>query len=455
MSTREAQQSEPAHPSNEPSPREPRCPRDDPPGRPRARPRITDADRASALRRMKRLATALFVFATIVFAVSFALQEQIPWVGYIRASAEGAMVGAIADWFAVTALFRHPCGVPIPHTAIIPTRKNQIGDTLGAFVEHEFLSDEVVLGKLASLDVAHRLGDWLSEPANAERVTAEVAHAARGILTMLGDNDIEELIEQLARRYLFEPEWAPPLGRLGARLVAAHQQRAVIDMLLDRAESWLVAHPAAFGAMVSDRLPRWMPRIVDRFVDNTAHREILAFVRTVQAQPEHPLRLAVDRYLAELSDDLQRDPTTVRRVEAFKYELLESPRLREFVGDVWASVKANLEQSLGESESELRRGIRSALSDVGARLSADDVLAGKVNAWVMDAATYAVRRYRREIANIISETVERWDPRETTDKLELQVGRDLQFIRINGTVVGALAGVTIFALATGLHGLFG
>lgn len=420
----------------------------------RARTTPTDDERRAALRSMKRVATSLLLVAAVVFAVSFALQDEFPWLGYVRAAAEGAMVGAIADWFAVTALFRHPLGLRIPHTAIIPTRKDEIGATLGAFVEDEFLSEEVVGGKLRSVGIARRLGGWLAIPANADRLTAEASVAARGVMTLLGDDDVEDVIEKLARRHLFEPEWGPAIGRIGARLVEAGQQRAAIDAFVEKAEGWLEAHPEAIGGMVSARLPKWMPDFVDRLVDERAYREVLAFVRSVREDPGHPLRESIDAYLTDLTHDLQHDPLMIGRLEQLKVDLLDSPRVREFAAEVWASVKDTLDAALGDPESELRQGFRSAVVEVGVRLASDDELAAKVDEWVTDAAAYLVRNYRHEIAGVITETVERWDPRETTEKIELQVGRDLQFIRINGTVVGALAGLAIYSIATAVHALF-
>jgi uncharacterized membrane-anchored protein YjiN (DUF445 family) len=410
----------------------------------------TDAERLVALRGMKRVAAGLLIVAAVVFAISFALQDEVPWLAYVRAAAEGAMVGAIADWFAVTALFRHPLGIPIPHTAIIPTRKNEIGATLGAFVEHEFLSDDVVLGKLRSIGIARRLGGWLAVPENADRLTAEASVAARGVMTLLGDDDVEDVIEKLARRHLFEPEWGPALGRMGERLVAADQQRAAVDAMFEKAEEWLEAHPEAIGGLVSGRMPRWMPDFVERIVDERAHKEVVKFVRAVREDPAHPMRETIDRYLA---DDLQHDPLMIGRLEQLKVDLLASPRVREFAGEVWASVKDTLDGALVDPDSDLRQGFRSAIVEVGIRLSSDAELAAKVDEWVTDAAAYVVRNYRGEIAGVITETVERWDPRETTEKLELQVGRDLQFIRINGTVVGALAGLAIYSIAMGVQAL--
>ncbi|WP_395244644.1 DUF445 domain-containing protein [Agromyces sp. MMS24-K17] len=407
-----------------------------------------DAARRRGLQQMRRLATWLLVAAAVVFAVAFALEDRIPWMGFVRAAAEGAMVGALADWFAVTALFRHPLGLRIPHTAIIPTRKDEIGRTLGEFVELEFLSDEVVLGKLRSIGLARRVGEWLREPANADRLTGEAATAARAVLRLLGDDDVEEVIEQLARRHLVEPEWGPAIGRVGAKLVAAGQQRHAVDALVEQAEGWLAAHPEAFGSMVSSRLPRWLPQVVDRFVDDRAHREVLAFVRAVRDDPGHPARVAIDSWLAEFAERLQYDPAAIDRLEELKRDLMDSPRVREFAAETWTAVRGTLESSLDDPDSELRRGLRSALVEVGARLASDPALQVKVDAWATDAAAHLVRTYRHDLAGVISETVERWDPREAADKLELQVGRDLQFIRINGTVVGALAGLAIYTVAT-------
>ena len=420
------------------------------------RPPLSAADelRLAGLRRMKRIAGALLGLAAVVFAVSFALQDAYPWLQYVRAAAEGAMVGAIADWFAVTALFRYPLGLRIPHTAIIPNRKDEIGASLGEFVETNFLSEEVIRGKLASFDVANRLGAWLALSQNAERLTAEAAAAARGVMTLLSDDDVKDLIEKLARRHLVEPEWGPSIGRVGSRLVAADQQRAAIDLVLDSLEAWLVAHPEAFGSVVSGRLPRWVPGFVGGFVDDRTHREALGLVHAIRDDPDHPLRASVDRYLTGLTDDLQHDDGTIARVEAVKADLIDSPRLRELADELWASVKVSLDESLADPDSALRVGIRSAVAEVGTRVLTDPILSAKINAWLADAAAHIVSTYRHDIAAVITETVERWDARETTEKIELQVGRDLQYIRINGTVVGAIAGAAIYAVAAGIHALF-
>ncbi|HEU5223963.1 MAG TPA: DUF445 domain-containing protein [Candidatus Lumbricidophila sp.] len=413
---------------------------------------ITDSERHSALQRMKRVATAMLIGAAVVFAVAYWLQDTYEWAGYLRAAAEGAMVGAIADWFAVTALFRHPLGLKIPHTAIIPTRKNEIGATLGSFVEHEFLSDEVVRRKLSGLALTRRVGAWLTVPANAERVAGEASRAGLAVLNLLSDDEVESFVAEVARRHLFEPEWAPAIGRLGAQVVAADQQRAAVDALLVQAQGWLTEHPGSFG--VSHRLPAWVPKAVHQLIDDRVHAEALHFVAAVRDDPHHPLRGAIDRYLAKLADDLQHEPAMIARIERIKRDLLESPRVREFSDELWAQLKAGLSTALADPNSALRAGFTRALADIGGRLATDTGLQHSVDAWATAAASDLVARFRGEIAGVITETVERWDPRETTEKLELQVGRDLQFIRINGTVVGALAGLAISAIAVNLHALF-
>ncbi len=415
---------------------------------------VTDVERLLALRRMKRLATALLVLSALVFAVAFALQDTHPWLAYVRAAAEGAMVGAIADWFAVTALFRYPLGLRIPHTAIIPNRKDEIGASLGGFIEENFLSEEVIRGKLATFSVSGTLGGWIAEPRNAERVSAEASTAAVGLMRFLSDDDVKNAIEKMARQYLFEPKWGPSLGAMGTQLLVEGRQGPVIDAAIDGIEAWLTDHPDALGDLVSKRLPSWVPGFVGSIVDDRAYRELLTLLASVRADSDHPLRLAIGENLADLADRLQHDPAMIERVETVKSEFLASQRLRDFAGDLWDSMKLSLLAALGEPTSELRRGAASFLSDVGTRLIEDHVLSVKVDVWIADAASYLVMAYRHDLASVITDTIERWDPSETTEKIETQVGRDLQFIRINGTVVGAIAGAAIFAVATGIHALF-
>ncbi|MCR2812969.1 MULTISPECIES: DUF445 domain-containing protein [Microbacterium] len=413
---------------------------------------VADQERRRALRLMKSVALGALVFMAVVFAISFPLQDEVPWLAYVRAAAEGGMVGALADWFAVTALFRHPLGIPIPHTAIIPHRKDEIGRTLGEFVETNFLSADVVRTKLESMSVSQRLGEWLAQPAHAERVATEGSAMAAGVLRALSDSDVQDLIADIAREHLIEPDWGPSVGGWLERMVDAGAHHGAVDLAADSLGTWLATNRDSFDGLVSRRLPSWVPSLAHRLIDDTLYKEAVAFVRAVQDDPEHPARHAIDRYLGRLADSLQHDPATIGRFEDAKSGVFESTRVRELAAEAWDSTKNGLLRSLSEPDSALRRRFAEALADAGLRLSTDADLQNRVDGWVTGAAVFLVDRYRHDIASIITETVERWDPAETTEKIELMVGRDLQYIRLNGTIVGSLAGLVIYTLAHALTG---
>ena len=413
---------------------------------------LTDTERAAGLRRMKTVATGLLAIMAVIFLIAFALQEQYPWLQYVRAAAEGGMVGALADWFAVTALFKYPMGLKIPHTAIIPRKKDQIGTSLGQFVEENFLSESVVQQKLSSLGLAQRAGAWLSRPEGADRVAVEGAALIRGAFTVLDDDAVQKVIESMVRKHVVDPPWGPPVGRMAERVFEEGHHHRLIDLLVDRAAEWVDGNYDVVSRVVSQRSPTWVPHFVDGLVGDKVYVEFLKFVRAVQADPQHDVRLSIDKYLKDLAQDLQHDPVIIAKAEEIKAGILDDPRLHDVAARAWSTIKTALLEAVNDPDSELTRNFKAAVRDFGRRLTTDEDLAGKINRWISDGAGYLVRTYRSDIAGIISETVERWDAEETSRKIELQVGKDLQFIRINGTVVGALAGLSIFSLA---HALFG
>ncbi|MFL0566034.1 DUF445 domain-containing protein [Microbacterium sp. 179-I 1D1 NHS] len=406
-----------------------------------------DQQRYRGLRTMKAVALGALLFMAIVFVIAFVLEKDLSGWGYVRAAAEGGMVGALADWFAVTALFRHPLGIPIPHTAIIPRRKDEIGRTLGEFVETNFLEGGVVRQKLESTNIARTAGTWLQDPAHAKTVAAEASTMASGILTALSDDEVQDLISDLAHEHLLSPSWGPSLGTWLSRVVDADAHRGAVDLGVDSIARWLDANREAFDGLVSRRLPSWVPSVAMRLVDDTVYHEATKFVAAVQRDPEHPARKALDQYLERLADNLQYDPETIGRLEGAKSAVFDSPRVRALAADAWNTAKAGLLRSLADEESPLRRRVTAALGDLGDRLATDTALQERVDKRIADAAVFLVDRYRHDIASIITDTVERWDADETSQKIELQVGRDLQYIRLNGTIVGALAGLAIFTVA--------
>ncbi|WP_461188888.1 DUF445 domain-containing protein [Arthrobacter sp. Z4-13] len=411
-----------------------------------------DAEKAAALRKMKLVALGLLIAMAVIFVFAFALQKEYPWLQYVRAAAEGGMVGALADWFAVTALFKYPMGIKIPHTAIIPRRKDQIGASLGEFVETNFLSEQVVQDKLASVNIARRAGEWLATPAGAERVAKEGAAVIRGAFKVLNDDDVQAVIEGMVRKHLLTPPWGPPVGRMAERIFHDGHHHKLVDLLVDRAADWVDDNHDTVTHLVSDRSPTWVPQFVDGLVGDKVYVEILKFVRAVQANPNHEVRQSIDKYLNDLAQDLQHDPAMIARAEDIKAQVLGDPEVQELASRTWGTVKNALLGAVDDPDSDLTIKFKAAVRDFGSRLVNDPELAGKVNAWIGDAAGYLVRTYRSDIAGVITDTVARWDAEETSQKIELQVGKDLQFIRINGTVVGSLAGLTIFTVA---HLIFG
>ncbi|GHF73054.1 uncharacterized membrane-anchored protein YjiN (DUF445 family) [Amycolatopsis bartoniae] len=401
------------------------------------------------LRKMKLVASAFLLGATVVFALtSWAQAAGWPgWVGYVRAAAEAGMVGALADWFAVTALFRHPLRLPIPHTAIIPNKKDQLGTSLGDFVGSNFLSEPVVRDKLRRAEIARRLGEWLAQRENAERVTSELATVVRGLVTVLRDEDVQAVMEQAVVRRVVDRPWGPPLGKLLEQVFADGAHYKLVDLMCDRAYEWVRDNHATVLRVVSDRAPSWSPKFVDSMLADKVYGEVLSFAWAVKTDVNHPMRLALDKFLGEFAQDLQKDPDTMARAEQVKQQILDHPDVQKLIGSAWTTAKGMLLTAAEDPSSELRRRVRDGLCSLGERLCTDDGLRSKVDGWAEGAAAYLVTHYSREITTIITDTVERWDAEETSRKIELQVGRDLQFIRINGTVVGALAGLVIYTVA--------
>ena len=410
--------------------------------------RIDAATRAKDLQKMKRLATGLLLVAAVIFlgARWWEVHAGPAWIGYVRAMAEAGMVGALADWFAVTALFRRPLGLPIPHTAIIPTKKDVLGDSLGDFVGENFLSEDVVRDKLARVEVSSRVGAWVAQPANADRVTAELATAARGVVTVLRDDAVQEVIEQVLVRKLMERPIGPPLGTVLSGVLADGAHHHLVDLVCDRAFDWVTGNHDMVLRVVHERAPSWSPRFIDDMVADKVFAEVQNFAFAVKTDPEHPLRKAIDTFLIEFAADLQHDPETIERAERIKNQVFAHPDVQKFIGQAWSTVKTLILDAASDPSSALRLRVRDGLLGFGERLNTDAELRSKIDGWLADAAGYIVRHYRREITTLITDTVSRWDAEETSRKVELQVGRDLQFIRINGTVVGSLAGLVIYAV---------
>jgi uncharacterized membrane-anchored protein YjiN (DUF445 family) len=399
-----------------------------------------DLVRRRGLRQMRAVALSLLLLAAVIYVIT--LHRDGGW-GYVNAAAEAAMVGALADWFAVTALFRHPLGLPIPHTAIVPTRKDSLAESLEQFVTENFLSELVVAEKMRTAEVSQRAGEWLAAGNHAERIVAEGARTIGAALPKLGDADVTAFVRgSLLPRFEKEP-LSPIAGHFLESVVDDGAHHALFDLLMVEAYDWLSENRETLTEVVGPRAPRWSPRWVDSLVIDRIHREALAWLADVRDNQDHAARKAVDRLLRQLADDLQRDPEMMERFETFKRRMLSHPDMGTSLTAVWDAVRTALIDAIADPGSTLQTRATQAIKDLGKRLQTDDTLRAKVDARATEAVTYVIRTYGREIVSIISDTIERWDGREASARIELHVGRDLQFIRINGTVVGALVGLLI------------
>ena len=402
-----------------------------------------DQVRRRGLRRMRAVALSLLILAAVVFIAT--RNHDGVW-GYVNATAEAAMIGGLADWFAVTALFRHPLGIPIPHTAIIPSRKDALGQSLEEFVTGNFLTADAARERVAAADVSRRVGRWLTQEQHSARVITEVAKASSRALVAIKDEDVLGFVEQsLLPRLVHEP-LSPVVGHFLESVVQDGAHHGLVDIALVEAHVWLSANEDAVATIVGARAPWWSPAWLDERVIARVHQEALAWVADVRDRPNHPARQALDDLLHQLAVDMQNDPETIARAEALKVRVMTHPQMGPSAVGLWDALRTAMLGALDDADGQLRRRGVSALSEFGSRLLDDAELRQRVDGHIADAIGFVVTAYGHEIAKVISQTVDRWDGKEAAERIELHVGRDLQFIRINGTIVGGLAGLVIHTL---------
>jgi uncharacterized membrane-anchored protein YjiN (DUF445 family) len=410
---------------------------------------ISDETRAADLRRMKRVAGSLLVVAALVFVVAEINEGEGAWAGwgYVRATAEAAMVGALADWFAVTALFRHPLRLPIPHTAIVRRRKDQIGASLGGFVQDNFLTRAVVTDRLRDAGLAGRLGQWLTTPGNATVIGEQSAAVVRGVTEVLSDEAIQDGLEAVVVERARQIPVSPLIGRAIDVAVEGGHHQQLFEAVVTGVDRFLEDNMWSLRNRMTQESPWWVPETIDDVVFDKLYTSVRRFLGEVAGDPDHELRRSVDERSVKLAAELRTSPTLLARGEEIKEELLDHPEVRAWSANLWTSMKAGLLEATEDPDSQLRRQLEEALVDAGRSLEADPALRAKIDHWITDAVGYVAEQFRGEVASLIATTVQRWDADETADRIELQVGRDLQFIRINGTLVGGLAGLVIYSLS--------
>ncbi|MEX2153522.1 MAG: DUF445 domain-containing protein [Gemmatimonadaceae bacterium] len=416
---------------------------------PQPAPVPDEVARQRELDRMKRRATGLLLLAFVVYVFARMLESRYEWMGFIRAMAEASMVGGLADWFAVTALFRHPLGIPIPHTAIIPARKDRLGRTIAGFVQRNFMTREVIEGRLRGLHIGERLGAWIAQPENARTIARQAASALSAGAQVLKDDDVQALIDRSIEERIRKTRIAPVAGRLLSVVTEGNRHQELLNEAIVLIARTVEQNRDLIRERVHRESPWWVPTAVDEKV----YRKIIASIeRTlveVRDNPRHPLRERFDQALRTFIDDLQYSPHTAARAEELKDEFLDTEAVRRFSASLWLDAKAALLRFAENSEETAKEGsaMERALTTFGQAVLADPALVRRLDDLITDFAVSIVQRYQHDIAELITHTVQSWDAEATAARVELAIGRDLQFIRINGTLVGALAGLLIYTIS--------
>ena len=405
-----------------------------------------DAARRRGLRRMRTLAVALLLLAAVVYLLTRGQPEN-SFLGFVNAGAEASMVGAVADWFAVTALFKHPLGLPIPHTALVPKRKDDLGRSLEEFFGENFLQEAIIRDRVAAAEISRRVGEWLSKPDSARRVVDEASEIVGIGLSKVTDEHVADLVESVMVPRFREEPIAPLLGTFVVEMVRDDLHHGVVDLALEELHRWLVANPETVQQVLSERAPWWAPPRLNDAVTARIHLEAVRWIADIRDDPLHHARAALDSMLGQLGQDLLFDPDTQERAEAMKNRLLDHPQFTATGISLWKALRSALVGALSDPQGTLRSRAQAELVAFAERLVADEELRRRLDGLAADGAVFVVDRYGEELTTVITHTIERWDGREAARRIELHVGRDLQFIRINGTIVGGLVGVLIHTVS--------
>lgn len=402
------------------------------------------AIKRARLRNMQRLATTLLVVMLVLLAVSVVFKDVHPAMQWLQAFAAAASVGAIADWFAVVALFHHPMGLPLPHTAVVSRNKDRIGESLGHFVEHNFLTVENVVRKLDQRNLSLAAADWIASERNADQVARQLCSFVPGALNALRDDDVRRLVSRTVDAQFARLDTASLVAGVLGVLTANGRHQVLLDRLLLGVELWLAGNQDGITAKFGDA-SKYTPKVFDAFVVKKFVAGLIGLMHEVAENPAHEIRQQFDRAVADFIERLETTPEYRAQADALKAELLRHLEREGYYAAVWSDFKARLEADIDADGSVVRMHVRELLMKLGTGMRDDGPLQAKVDAWLKSFAEGLLVRHRHQVSALITEVVKGWDARELSEKMELEMGRDLQYIRINGTLVGGFVGVLLHA----------
>jgi uncharacterized membrane-anchored protein YjiN (DUF445 family) len=409
-------------------------------------PRADEAERQRQLDRMKRTATGMLAVAAVILVVARIFEARYPWLGYVRATAEASVVGGLADWFAVTAIFRHPLGIPIPHTAIIGKQKDRIGKIMGNFVQQHFLSREAISVKLREMGIAERVMSWLAEPANGERISSQVAGGLARALEALPAEQMQQLITQNAVDRIRAVQVAPVLGKTLALVVEGDRHQELLNQAIGFAAQAVTENRDLIRQKVKASSPWWIPGPVDEKIYQRIVVAIETLLKDITTNPAHPVRSRFDRAIRDFVERLEHSPETGARAEALKAEWLSEETVADLSKWVWEATRKAVAGYASRSDEREPGPLARGLSAFATSMLANPERLRELEEFLVGLLAESLERHRHEAADMIARTVARWDPEATSRRMELAVGRDLQFVRINGTLVGGLVGLLLYSI---------
>lgn len=404
-----------------------------------------------ALRQNRTVATGLLLTMAAVFVVTATVREPGFWTALLHAVAEAGVIGGLADWFAVTAVFKHPLGLPIPHTAIVPRNKIRIGEGLGAFLERHFLTEELILSKLGALDIASRIGAWLASPGHAETLAARAVSLAPPLIRAVDDAEIRAFTARALGRQLREIDVAPLFEKAMMLMTAGGYHTAVLDRGIEFAVEYLDRNAERLELAAGEREQRrwWIPRAVDRQIARALLRGLKELLNDLR-QPDSTARRKLLGAVDDLTRDLAASPERRAEIEAAKQRLLDQPEVQQWLGSIWDQARDLVLADLASPESKTREGLTTILAAAGRTLLADARMRERLNNAV-ETVVLRLLPWRRELAQFIADVVRRWDERVLVERMELALGADLQYVRITGTLVGGSIGCVLFLLSSALR----
>lgn len=410
---------------------------------------MNDEAKRKQLRKYKAFATGLFLLMAAVFIGTTLLQKTLDshWVGYVRAFSEAAMVGALADWFAVTALFRHPLGLPIPHTNLIENSKQRLGDNLGSFVVSNFLSPQNIRPYMMKLKISGFVGEWLAKEKNQDILIKNVSDIVLDILNKLDDTAVSQFISKKVQEMTDDIKLNKIVGNGISYIIEKDDHQRMVTNLSSQIKNYILEN----DEMIKERVKKGSYTFIPSFVDNKIADKIANglsdFFREIEEDPRHEIRSLITQKIQEFSVDLKEDPTWDEEFKNIKNDLLKGDKLNEYSNDIWLTIKNTLKSELQEEESSLKKYISKNLNEFSENLKTDESLQNKIDDWIRVTAYKYILRNTHQFGSLISSTVGNWQGKELSEKLELEVGKDLQFIRVNGTLVGGLVGLIIYTIA--------